>query len=273
MNHRILLTNDDGIDAPGIRALYEHVVKIAQVTVVAPVDERSAVGHAISLKDLALVERKSQGKTWGYGLERGTPADCVKFAVTHLMKEPPHLVLSGINRGQNTGNSILYSGTVAAAIEGTMFGIPSIAVSLAALSPLIPYFDYAARFTASLSRLILGRGLPEGVLLNVNVPNLREQEIQGIVISRQGKSMFEDFFKDQGKRNGLPSFRNVGGKMLSSPEGEDFDDLVLKQNKISITPLQYDLTHHKLRTELDRWIRQEVMSELFEIRQLESGSQ
>ena len=272
MRYRILLSNDDGIDAKGLRALYEEVSRIAEVAVVAPSSEQSAVGHAISVyHDLTLEERKIDDKVWGYGL-KGPPADCLKFAITKLLKEPPHLVLSGINRGQNTGNSILYSGTVAAAIEGTMFGIPSIAVSLAALPPLIPMYDYAAHFTSLLARLILKKGLPQGVLLNVNIPNLTEQEVRGVVISRQGKSMFQDFFEHKGERNGLPAFRNIGGKMLHSPEEEDFDDIVLKQKKISITPLQYDLTHHKLRIELDRWIQQEVKGELFEIEEMNPGS-
>jgi 5'-nucleotidase len=268
MIYRILISNDDGIDAPGLRALYEAVSPIADVTVVAPATERSAIGHAISVySDLTLVERRRDGRVWGYGLE-GTPADCVKFAITRLMKDPPHLVLSGINRGENIGNSILYSGTVAAAIEGTMYGFPSIAISLAALPPKIPYFDYAARFGSGLARFVLKKGLPEGVLLNVNIPNIPEEEIQGVVVSRQGKSMFEDLFEHQGEKNGLPAFRNIGNKMLYSSEGDDFDDIVLRQNKISITPLQYDLTHHELRQELDRWLRQEVESELFEMEKL-----
>jgi len=273
MKPKILLSNDDGINAPGIRALYHELDQISELTVVAPSGEQSGVGHAITVfQNLALEERRENGKIWGYGLE-GTPADCVKFALTRLMNEPPALVISGINRGQNTGNSILYSGTVAAAIEGTMYGVPSIAVSLAALHPLVPYFDYAARFSARLARFVIEKGLPQGVLLNVNIPNLPEKKIQGVVVSRQGKSMFVDLFEPKGERNGLPTYRNVGGKMLFSPDEEDFDDIALNQNKISITPLQYDLTHHELRTELDRWIRKEVDSELFEIEKLKPNSQ
>lgn len=263
MTYRILISNDDGIDAPGLIALYEAVFSIAEVTVVAPASERSAIGHAISVySDLTLVERTRNGKIWGYGLD-GTPADCVKFAITRLMKDSPHLVLSGINRGENIGNSILYSGTVAAAIEGAMYGIPSIALSLAALAPKIPRFDYAARFSSRLALSVLTKGLPKGVLLNVNIPNVPENEIRGVVVSRQGKSMFEDLFQHQGEKNGIPAFRNVGNKLLNSSEEKDYDDIVLQENKISITPLQYDLTHHEILPEMDRWIRQEVESELF----------
>ena len=273
MTYRILLTNDDGIDAPGIAALFEEVSSLADVTIVAPTTERSGIGHAISVfNDLTLTGRKRNGKLWGYALE-GTPADCVKFAIKNLMKKPPNLVLSGINHGQNTGNSILYSGTVAAAIEGTMYGFAAIAVSLAAWEGETPHFDYAARFSANLARLILEKGLPNGVLLNVNIPNIPENEIRGVVITRQGTSMFIDHFEHQGKRNGLSAFRNIGGKMLPSEEGEALDDLVLKQNKISITPLHYDLTHHELRVELDQWMRQDIMSEFLESGQLSPNSQ
>ncbi len=269
MTHQILLTNDDGIDAPGLAVLFGEVSRFADITIVAPTTERSGIGHAISVfNDLTLTRRKRNGKLWGYGLE-GTPADCVKFAIKNLMKEPPDLVLSGINRGQNTGNSILYSGTVAAAIEGTMYGFAAIAVSLAAWGNENPHFDYAARFTANLARLILEKGLPKGILLNVNIPNIPEKEIRGTVITRQGTSMFVDHFEHKGKRNGLPAFRNIGGEMLPSEAGEDFDDVVLKQNKISITPLHYDLTHHELRIELGRWMPQHVMSELLELKKLQ----
>jgi len=265
MNFRILLSNDDGIDAPGLRALYEEVCRIAEPTVVAPTTERSAIGHAISVyNDLTLVERKKNDRIWGYGLE-GTPADCVKFAISKLMNQAPHLVISGINLGQNTGNSILYSGTVAAAIEATMYGIPAMAVSLATFDPETACYHTAARFAAGLARIILKRDLPETVLLNINVPNVPEDEIKGVVFSRQGKSMFQDLFEHQGEKNGLPFFRNIGGTMVSSPEEEDFDDIVLSQNKISITPLQYDLTHHKFRRELERLIRRELNSKLFDI--------
>ena len=273
MKHRVLLSNDDGIDAAGIRALYDEISRIANVTLVAPSSECSGVGHAISLfNNLTLEERKIDGKICGYGLA-GTPADCVKFAITRLMKEPPHLVISGINRGQNTGNSILYSGTVAAAIEGLMFGIPSMAVSLAAIENAPADYGYAARFTTRIAALILEKGLPEGILLNINIPNLPEEEIHGVVISKQGRSTYTDYFEPRGEHEGLPAFRNVGGEMLSSAGDEDYDDIVLSQNKISITPLGFDLTHHDLRMELERWMRQHIEDELSELARLKSNPQ
>mgnify|MGYP006301029295 FL=1 len=268
MSFRVLISNDDGIDAPGIKALYSEVKKVADPIVVGPTTERSAVGHGISVfNDMALVEKRKNGKVWGYGLE-GTPADCVKFAITHILKEVPDLVLSGINRGQNAGNNIIYSGTVAAALEGTMFGIPSIALSLAvSRDDKEMHFADAAHYSARLAKMVHRKGLPEGILLNVNFPNVPENQYQGIAVTRQGKSMFEDFFEHKGIVNGLPSFRNIGGKIRRTPHEGDFDDIVLEQNKISITPLHYDLTHHKLRMELDKWVREDVTEELFQIRE------
>jgi 5'-nucleotidase len=259
MSSRILISNDDGIDAPGLSALYDAVKGLGEVTVIAPVVERSAVGHAISFENLQLEKRLRDGKEWGYALD-GTPADCVKLGITTVMKEKPHLVISGINRGANTGNSILYSGTVAAAMEGTMYGIPSMAVSLAARRQGHEHVDYstAARFASRLAQCVLKKGLPAGVLLNVNIPHVPDDQIQGVVISRQGQSMYVDVFQSLGERAGIAAFKNIGDEMIPSPGGEDADDVVLQQNKISITPLHYDLTLHHFREELERWVRESI---------------
>ncbi len=262
MKYRILLSNDDGIDAPGLYALYEEITRIAEVTVVAPVSEQSGVGHAISVfNHLTLEKRSKHGKFFGYALD-GTPADCVKLGVTTLMSEQPHLVMAGINRGQNTGNSILYSGTVAAAIEGTMYSIPSFAISVAARRSELCHFAYAAKFAARLARCVLEKGLPKGVLLNVNVPNVPEQELCGVVISHQGQSMYVDVFEGHGEKGEILAYRNTGEEMISSTESDDADDIVLKQNKISITPLHYDLTFHQFRKELEKWMAEHVCPDI-----------
>jgi 5'-nucleotidase len=163
MVQRILISNDDGIDAPGLAALYDGVKELGEVTVIAPLRERSAIGHAISFKDLKLEKRNRDGEFWGYALD-GTPADCVKLGITTLLEEKPDLVISGINRGANTGNSILYSGTVAAAMEGTMFGVASIAVSLAARrhGSESVNFSTAAKFTVKREREFLHGGKIHG---------------------------------------------------------------------------------------------------------------
>jgi 5'-nucleotidase len=280
---RILISNDDGVDAPGIWALYVEVSKFADATVVAPITERSAVGHAISVYNQITLRRHiREEKSWGYGID-GTPADCVKMALTTIMKDtPPDLVISGINRGQNTGTSILYSGTVAAALEATMSGLPSIAVSLAVIAPFKgeklsereldlqlqsgnarelarkpENYEAAARFSARLCRTVLKRGLPKGILLNVNVPFLPEDKIKGVVISKMGHSVFVDEYQVVNETAGVIAYRNIGDRLIPSQQGEDWDDLVLEQARISITPLHYDLTHHHFLDELRRWMEEE----------------
>ncbi len=273
---RILITNDDGVEAPGIWALYQEVSKFAEALVVAPATERSATGHAISVyNEVTLREHTREQKAWGYGLD-GTPADCVKMALSTLMKEaPPDMVLSGINRGQNTGTSILYSGTVAAALEGCMYGVPAIAVSLAVTLPFTGKdeivnppdvgalrklarspkdYEFAARFAARLARAVHQRGMPRGVLLNVNVPNADEAMIRGVVVSKMGSSVFVDEFRKINEVGGVVAYKNVGDTLIHSPEGDDWDDLVLRQNKVSVTPLHYDLTHHHFLEELRKWM-------------------
>jgi len=280
---RVLLSNDDGVEAPGLWALYQEISKIAEVLVVAPSTERSAVGHAISVYNEVTLRRHIREQTeWGYGLD-GTPADCVKMALTVLMKDnPPDLVISGINRGQNTGTSILYSGTVAAALEATMFGFPAIAVSLAVVAPFkgeklasfqpgsthfgdeahklartAPEYATAAKHAARLANVVAKHGLPKGVLLNVNVPCLPEDQIKGIAISKMGHSLFVDEFKVMSECNGDVCYRNVGDRLIQSPDGEDWDDLVLNKGKVSITPLHYDLTHHEFAEQLKKWALEE----------------
>lgn len=273
---RILITNDDGVEAPGIWALYREVSCFAEALVVAPITERSATGHAISVyNEISARRHIREEKAWGYGID-GTPADCVKMALTTLMKDsPPDLVISGINRGQNTGTSILYSGTVAAALEATMYGFPSIAMSLAvsfgrpqdphAGDPLymrklgrsVDDYAEAARLAVRLARAVHTRGLPKGVLLNVNVPAVDPGALEGIVISKMGHSVFVDEFHKVNEAGGVVAYKNVGDRLVYSPEGEDWDDLVLKQNKVSVTPLHYDMTHHHFVEELKRWMEED----------------
>ncbi|MGB9692838.1 MAG: 5'/3'-nucleotidase SurE [Candidatus Sumerlaeaceae bacterium] len=272
---RVLLTNDDGIEAPGLWALYEEFSKFADVTVVAPSAERSAVGHAITVfNEISLREHSREHGRQAYAVD-GTPADCVKMALSVILKDsPPDIVISGINRGQNTGTSIIYSGTVAAAIEATMNGFKAIAVSLAIRAANSPEnsqqvgtlkdvarvpadYSFAAKFTARLARIVVSRGLPPGVLLNVNIPALPEDKIKGVVVARMGQSVFVDEFKAVGERAGVIAYRNVGDRLIHSQEGEDWDDLVLREKKIAITPLHYDLTHHHFLEELKRWVESE----------------
>ncbi len=280
---RVLLCNDDGVDAPGLWALYQEISKFADTLVVAPSTERSAVGHGISVfNNVTLKRHIREEMDWGYGLD-GTPADCVKMALSTIMKEtPPDLVISGINRGQNTGTSILYSGTVAAALEATMAGLPSIAISqalwVASPDPYTPNrpaathtsdivkalartgadYSAAARFAAKLAHQVVENGLPPGVLLNVNVPMLSEEDIKGVAISKMGRSIFVDQFQVVSECDGATCYRNIGDRLIQSPDGDEWDDLVLHQGKISITPLHYDMTSHDFLQQLRTWALEEL---------------
>jgi 5'-nucleotidase len=164
----ILVCNDDGIDAPGLFTLVQELKRMGNVTVVAPDKQQSAVGHAITMQyPLRVKEFKKNGKFFGYAVQ-GTPADCVKLAVKALLPKAPDLVVSGVNHGANTAISIIYSGTVSAATEGTILGIPSIAVSLTTYAPAD--FRYAAKVARMVAEKVIAKGLPSGTLLNINVP-------------------------------------------------------------------------------------------------------
>jgi 5'-nucleotidase len=188
----ILITNDDGIHAPGIFALKNALDSIGDVLVVAPDTERSAVGHAITLSDpLRVSEIIKDGSLFGYAVN-GTPADCVKLGIRCISEKTIDLVVSGINLGPNTATNIMYSGTVSAAAEGVIMGVPGLALSLTSFDS--HEFEYTCSLAQQLVQKIAKHGLPEGTLLNVNVPPLKPDEIEGIVITRQGKGRYEESF-------------------------------------------------------------------------------
>jgi len=190
---KILLTNDDGINAPGIYALWRELRKIGEISIVAPETEQSAIGHAITLSNpLRLREVYRDSSFYGYSVN-GTPADCVKLGVTAIFKEPPDIVISGINLGPNLGVDVMYSGTVSAATEGTIIGIPSIAVSLAIRRE--PDFRFAAAFARALCLEVKEKSIPAGILLNVNIPAVPLAKVKGVKITRQGKARFKDTFE------------------------------------------------------------------------------
>ncbi|MEW6510784.1 MAG: 5'/3'-nucleotidase SurE [Bacteroidota bacterium] len=235
----VLISNDDGIAAPGIHALVTEMRKVAQVTVVAPDKQQSAVGHAITMNyPLRAIPFHKEGEFFGYAVD-GTPADAVKLGVRFLMKEQPDLVLSGINHGSNTAINIMYSGTVSAATEGTVLGIPSIAISLTTHEEAD--FSYAAKFAARLAQLVAAKGLPQGTLLNVNVPAVPESEIRGILVTRQGKSSWDDTFdvrRDPANRE----YFWLTGKMNVIDTDPDTDQIAVRDKYVSVTPIRYELT-------------------------------
>lgn len=248
----ILVTNDDGISAPGIAALVAEMKKLGKVIVVAPSIERSAVGHAITLSDpLRVWPFEKNGEMMGYAVN-GTPADCVKLAYWALLKNQkmPDLLVSGINLGSNTGINTIYSGTVSAATEGAMIGIPSFAISLTTFHK--PDFSFAARFARKLGTILLQKKLPEGVFLNVNVPAIPESEIAGVEITSQGKALFEEEFDLRCDPHGREYYWLTGNK-INIETSPTVDDRAIINNKISITPLHYDLTYYAFIEELINW--------------------
>lgn len=249
---KIFLTNDDGIGAPGLAALAKSVAMLGEVFIAAPATEMSAVGHAITLSDpLKVKEYFKNGAFFGYAVN-GTPADCVKIAYWALLKDQPKpdLLISGINLGSNTGINTIYSGTVSAATEGAILGIPSFAISLATFTK--PDFSAAADFTQKLIPLLLAKPLPRGVFLNVNVPAVPAGEIRGVQITRQGLANYsEDYHVRTDPRN--TNYYWLTGEKMDIEADETVDDRAIIDNKISITPVHYDLTHYPTLQELKKW--------------------
>jgi len=246
----ILLTNDDGIAAPGIFALHQELRRIAKVTVIAPYTERSAVGHAITIADpLRVWPYEKNGGLFGHAV-KGTPADCVKLGYWALMEHKPDLVVSGINLGPNTGINTIYSGTVSAATEGSFLGVPSFAVSLATYRS--PDFRYAARFARKLALRLLHKGLPRGIYLNVNVPACPEKDVRGVAVTRQGMALYHEEFDKRTDPNGRTYFWLTGQKVNKESE-LDVDDGAVQSNYVAITPVHYDLTKYEFMDTLKSW--------------------
>ena len=247
---RILLTNDDGIYAEGIFALHQELKKIGSVTVVAPDSERSSVGHGITLAHPIWVNKvRRKGKFFGFGIS-GTPADCVKFATSVLLKRKPDLVVSGINLGPNDGCSVFYSGTIAGAREGAILGIPSIAVSLATF--INPDFSYAAKFIAKLAKRVPQMQLPKRTFLNVNVPSARVKEIKGVRITTQGTVPIHGSFTKRADPN-LRTYYWMTGKPPPIKNDLKVDTYALNKNYITITPVHCDMTDYDFMTQLTKW--------------------
>ncbi len=244
---RILLSNDDGIDSAGLKSLYDALSEDHQVVVVAPDRERSAAGHSLTLHRPLRVQEVSQG--W-YSVD-GTPTDCVHLALNGLLcGSRPEMVVAGINMGANLGSDITYSGTVAAAIEGTLSGVPSIAVSLASRGPF--EFGPAAELTANLVSIVAEKTLPEDTLLNVNVPDVSKRPIRGVRVTRQGKSVCGEAIVEKVDPRGQKYFWIGSGKLEWTKCGDTDLDAV-HEGIISITPLHLNLTNEVAYQELLQW--------------------
>jgi 5'-nucleotidase len=251
---RILISNDDGIYAPGLRALAKHLSSdpANEVYVVAPDRERSATGHALTLhKPLRVDEVALEGNVKGAWSTTGTPSDCVKFAVIALLdKTPPDIIVSGINSGANLGNDVLYSGTVSAAMEGAFLNIPSIAVS--SVSRQLEGFETAAQFMTSFVKILPTAELPPATLLNINVPKLPLHEIKGVCITKLGYRIYNDSFEKRVDPHGKNYYWLAGHAVQESKE-ENTDTWAIANEYISVTPIAFDMTDHKSLEKLRRW--------------------
>jgi 5'-nucleotidase len=247
----ILVTNDDGIDSDGLLELKQALARVDSVVVIAPNRNWTAAGHTKTLdRPLRVAEIKLADGSPAYSSD-GTPSDCVALAMLGFAAERPRLVVSGINKGPNLADDISYSGTVAAAMEGVVCGVPSIAVSLADFYQWD--FSYAAEFAGRLAEHVLANGLPGAVLLNVNVPSVPRDEIQGVEVTRLGKRIY----RDELIRRVDPFGRDyywIGGEVPGGVESEVGTDIwAVTQNRVSITPILMDLTNHGLMEVVKSW--------------------
>lgn len=246
------MTNDDGITAPGIRALIDVMKQLGEVVVVAPDSPQSATGHAITINNTLHINKIDIDPDVEIEYScSGTPVDCVKFAVSEILKRKPDLCVSGVNHGSNSSINVIYSGTMSAAVEAGIEGIPAIGFSLLD-------YNWDADFEAIKSSIkkitqeVLDNGLPEGVILNVNFPKLKENEIKGIKICRQAKAMWQERFDKRQTPMGKDYYW-LTGKFVNLDKGEDTDEWALEHGYISVVPVQFDLTAHHAMQTLNGW--------------------
>lgn len=250
----ILVTNDDGITAPGLRTLIRCMKELGDVVVVAPDSPQSGKGHAITLDNTLfsakLVVDKENGANEEYSCS-GTPADCVKLALQELLKRKPDLCVSGINHGSNSSINVIYSGTMSAAIEAGIEGIPSIGFSLCDYSWKAD-FEPAVDAIKTIVKKALENGIPNGVVFNVNIPKVSKAELKGIKICRQARANWKEKFDKRTSPAGKDYYWLTGEFELLD-KGEDTDEWALANNYISVVPTQFDLTAHHAIQALNGW--------------------
>lgn len=247
----ILVSNDDGITSKGIRVLVSVMKKLGEVVVVAPDSPQSGMGHAITIGEtLRLYEEDIFPDVKAYK-SSGTPADCVKLAKHYVLKDrTPDLVVSGVNHGSNTSISVLYSGTMSAAIEGALEGYPSIGFSLCDYSSKAD-FSHAEIWIEKIARQVLENGMPKGVALNVNFPPKQKEDIKGIKVCRQADAKWQEEFAVRFDPTGRKYFW-MAGNFVNFDKGEDNDEWAIANNFVSIVPCQYDLTAHHAITQMNK---------------------
>lgn len=248
----ILVTNDDGIHAEGIRVLIELMNQMGEVWVVAPENSQSGMGHAITINATLHVDRRivNNGPQIEYSCS-GTPVDCVKIAINELLPKKPDLCVSGINHGQNASTNIIYSGTMSAAVEAGIQGIPSAGFSLCD-SSWNADFQGSQSAVNSISKLLLQNKLPPGVVLNVNIPKSQPKDIKGIKICRGADASWHENF-DKRKNPQGREYYWLTGDFINQDRGKDTDLWALENNYVSVVPVHYDLTAHDVILEIKTW--------------------
>ena len=248
----ILVTNDDGITAPGLRQLIKVMNTLGEVVVVAPDSPQSGMGHAITVNSTLYVEQVTidDGPQTEYSCS-GTPADCVKLAKAQILDRMPDLCVSGINHGSNSSINVIYSGTMSAAIEAGLEGIPAIGFSLCDYK-WSANFEPVKSFVKTITKNVLENGLPNGVVLNVNFPKLDEKDIKGIKVCRQAKANWKEEFDKRQNPQGKDYYW-LTGSFVNHDKGEDTDEWALKNGYISVVPVQMDLTAHHFIQNLNSW--------------------
>ena len=247
---KILISNDDGINSLGIYALAKSLKEIGDVTVVAQITEQSAVGHAITMKTpLRVVEHFINGEFFGYAVE-GTPADCVKMGIRNILKSPPDIVVSGINHGSNTAINIIYSGTVSAAREAAIMDVPAVAFSIT--SHISRDFSYASKVAKDIVQEVVKNSLPIGTCLNVNIPAVPENEIKGVLLTKQSKSKWDDIYEERMDPYGK-SYYWLTGSLVEVDDNLETDQFAIKNNYVAVTPIHFDLTDYKTYENMKKW--------------------
>ena len=247
----ILITNDDGITAPGLRALIKYMSAIGDIVVVAPDSPQSGMGHAITIDSTLYSKKMTTDAPHDEYSCSGTPADCVKLALQELLDRKPDICVSGINHGSNSSINVIYSGTMSAAIEAGIEGIPAIGFSLCDYS-WDANFDAAESFIKNIVTEAITNGIPKGVVLNVNIPNLEKEKIKGIKICRQARANWKEKFDKRTNPMGKDYYWLTGEFELLD-KGEDTDEWALSQGFVSVVPTQFDLTAHHVIQDINSW--------------------
>ncbi|MBA5629519.1 5'/3'-nucleotidase SurE [Moheibacter lacus] len=250
----ILVTNDDGITAPGVRALIKMMNEIGEVYVIAPDSPQSGMGHAITINSTLFCEKmkiddgEQSEREWACS---GTPVDCVKLAITKILPRKPDLCVSGINHGSNSSINVIYSGTMSAAVEAGIEGIPAIGFSLCDFSYSADFLA-AKKFIQKIVRESIKNQMPKGMVLNVNIPKLPEEKLKGIKVCRQAKAVWvEDYVERKDPRG--RTYYWMTGEFKNLDKGKDTDESALEEGYLSVVPIQYDMTAHHFISDLNRW--------------------